>query len=481
LFAIELQDFLYQYVADSDINTGARADLEKRFIALRGSGLLPRGRENRETELRPKEIANSILGLATSNPNYAAIAALTLGQLRPVGGNNNSFFQCPSLIDAISTSISTKPARDSLHEVTLSPSLSGNNVNGTASITYDSASGRATAHFVSPLAISLISENGLHRHDKDYLFTDINKKTIIAKPFFEKLALKIESLAYFDRKLRGDGPEYLSEEAAARRRKKLGSMPGSRFLSVSVETAAAWPKEECLIDFNTVKLALLPFTKEHSPSVHLDLARYRLSDIEGHTIINNFLSMIAWCSDQYATSKGGYSGSSSPVPQSKISEISTTSSYWHFSRSSPKDPQARRSLSHYREGLNAERSSLISYAFLSYYKILELVYGENTKKIMRAIDHYYTHMRHQNQDTAITYFDKLLGDKSPGEYMRSACRIAVAHASIKSPSDADNMSEIRRLYTATSVLKLIARRIIMESFSISTSIYSDDIDHDPAT
>jgi hypothetical protein len=65
---------------------------------------------------------------------------------------------------------------------------------------------------------------------------------------------------------------------------------------------------------------------------------------------------------------------------------------------------------------------------------------------------------------------------APEDYIWEACRLAVAHASLKSPSDADDAAEIRRLSVAAFVLRLLARRFIMERYKISESPVSDVAD-----
>ena len=64
--------------------------------------------------------------------------------------------------------------------------------------------------------------------------------------------------------------------------------------------------------------------------------------------------------------------------------------------------------------------------------------------------------------------------ETPEDYIYNACRLAVAHASIKRPSDADDSNEITRLYSASYVLRLLARRLIAEELGVSNSIYSGD-------
>ena len=67
------------------------------------------------------------------------------------------------------------------------------------------------------------------------------------------------------------------------------------------------------------------------------------------------------------------SGNRVPVPVQKRNLAFTTAYNWIFDRKPPTSNEAKRALALYREGRNAEQNYLISYAVLSYYKILELM------------------------------------------------------------------------------------------------------------
>ena len=77
-------------------------------------------------------------------------------------------------------------------------------------------------------------------------------------------------------------------------------------------------------------------------------------------------------------------------------------------------------------------------------------------------------------DSSIKRFFAACGSETPHDYIYNACRLAVAHASIKRPSDADDSDEIARLYSASYVLRLLARHLITEELGVSDSVYSGD-------
>ena len=71
-------------------------------------------------------------------------------------------------------------------------------------------------------------------------------------------------------------------------------------------------------------------------------------------------------------------------------------------------------------------------------------------------------------------FFKDCGSEAPEDYIYTACRVAVAHASVKRPSDADDMAEIARLHSASYVLRRLARLIVSQELGVSEHMYSGD-------
>ena len=68
----------------------------------------------------------------------------------------------------------------------------------------------------------------------------------------------------------------------------------------------------------------------------------------------------------------GWYGNPLPVPTPRCDLVFTTAHHWIFDRKIPPTPEGRRAIAIYREGRNAEQNYLVSYAVLSYYKIIEL-------------------------------------------------------------------------------------------------------------
>lgn len=68
-----------------------------------------------------------------------------------------------------------------------------------------------------------------------------------------------------------------------------------RWLNIGVLGGACWPTKESKIRFGGQELILKPATKNTEQSIHINLKN--ISDIEAMTLINRFLSILAWCDD----------------------------------------------------------------------------------------------------------------------------------------------------------------------------------------
>lgn len=184
--------------------------------------------------------------------------------------------------------------------------------------------------------------------------------------------------------------------------------------------------------------------------------------------------MLGWCDDQFAIAQDGWSGNPVPVPISKRDLAFATAHVWLFDRRIPKSDEMRRALALYREGRNAEEAALGSYAVLSYFKVIEIRYptGDKAKKWIGR--NFALISSSSDSDPQMKHFIAATHGKAPEDYIYEACRVAVAHASTKHPSDADEADEITRLYSASYVLRFLARRLITEELGVSDSLYSGD-------
>jgi Methylamine utilization protein MauJ len=474
LFAKDLEYLLAEWCQHSDVSPVDASDIATRFHSLRGCGKLPRGRENRAQRLHAGEIAAAIFGLVPVNSKWAGHAAIILGNLRPVGGVGASFHGAASLTAAVETLVTDRSLREGFFGLTLSVAERFTNSNGSATLSYQHGGVRRHAAFVSNMAVSLLQPGAEHGFEIDGLHPPMSRAVVFSRAFFHGVATAVARSIEFPMPPAGDGSEYTAEEALQARHRALGVQSHSRFLNVGVETQVTWPKQERLVQFDRYHLVLMPKTKEHAHSIHVDLRANRLTDRQALTVINRFLSVLTWCDDQFAVMQDGWSGNPVPVAVPRRNLAFAMAEDWPFDRRMPRSDEARRALALYREGRNAEETALVSYAVLSYFKIIEIRHPNGSKAKKWIAKHVAVVCASADDKPAMKEFKVACGSEAPEEYIYTACRLAVAHASIKRPSDADDIEEIRRLHSASYVLRLLARLMISEELGVSDQIYSGD-------
>lgn len=465
MYARSLQDILRRYSSTADFGREANDAFDRRFRALRGAGLLPRGRERRADRLSNEQIAHAILSIASIQPTWAGLTTITLSKLVPAGGPSASFLGAATLVDAISQLLESEIARSKLIRLTVSSAEGGVNSNGYAQVVYVDDDQTQQCHFVHRMATSLLSPGSEKRVDPDRRYARISRELVLTRDLFEDLAREIERSQHWAEPP-GEGKEYAQEEAEEKRRRALGVKPGSRYLNIGVDNHVAWPREERLIQFDNYELVLMPRTREHSASVHIDLNRHRISRATAKTIINRLLSVMSWVDDQYAISQGGWSGNPVPVAVHKRELASVTAHPWIFERKIPDTEEARRALALYREARNAQQNFMVSYAVLNFYKVIELRHQGRGPAKLWIRDNFDVVRSIYSFDRAFERLDQASAGQAKHEYLYTACRVAVAHGSAKSPSDPDDANEISRLHTAADVLRWMARHLIKTEMGI---------------
>jgi hypothetical protein len=435
VFAKSLERILIQLCTDSDVSGEGTLDISGRFESLRSYALLPRGRENRAKALSSKEIAAAILGLAPTNAKWAGHAAKILGDLRPVGGVSASFREAPTLSAALETILTKEAALEELVNITFSTAEIFTNSHGLTTLIYEQGGTRKLVSFVSKMALTLMNRGAEQTFDHTQMNSHSSRSLVLNQSFFSKLKTKIETSKAFSQEPEGDGSEYDEEEARRARLAALGVKAGSRFLNLGVDTQATWPRTESLVPFDKYQFVLMPKTREHTQSIHIDTVTHRIPDEEAKTAINRFLSILAWCTDQHAVVIGGWSGSPTPMPVPRKNLAFATAYEFPFQRSISKSDEARRALALYRDGLNSEEAGLAGYAVLSYVKIIEIrnPQGDQVRKWLGSAFQQAT--ANSSSDASMEHFLAACGSEGPVDYIWKACRLAVAHASEKHISD----------------------------------------------
>jgi methylamine utilization protein MauJ len=391
-----------------------------------------------------------------------------------VGGPDASFQRCENFGKALEVALTDEAALDSLIEIRVSDGEMYTNAHGRAAISYRFGDQTLTAYYINAHAGSLLQPGAEKTFNPRDLISSIVTEQILYPPFLKGIANVLKREASMPPISLSVPPEDDDEEARKEQRaKRLGLRPNSSFLNIGVDNQITWPPEEAVVEFEGHKFILLPKTRDNTTSIHIDLHGQRIGSEDAITLINRFLSLVAWCDDQFAIRQDGWSGNPVPVPVPKRSLGFNTAHHWIFDRKTPASDDARRALALYREGRNAEQNYLIGYAILSYYKILELKYSDGKdEKVQKWIaDNYPALKEDKNLAREIAAFEEACGDQEPHLYVARACRIAVARASAKHPSDPDDFHELRRLHVAARVIRALARRFISSELAVSDCFF----------
>ncbi|MBU3920793.1 MAG: hypothetical protein KJ961_09320, partial [Alphaproteobacteria bacterium] len=212
MFARALEDILRRYSSKADFGREAVDAFEHRFRSLRGSGLLPSGRENRAQRLSTQQIAYAILSTASIQPGWAGATAVILANLVPEGGAETSFFNVGTLLDTITKLIEDDAARASLILLTLSAAEGGLNSSGFANLVYIDASGqRRHSRYMHRLAANFTSPNNEARNDLNRRYAKMSRELVLNTAFFDALAREIDRSQHWPAPP-GEGEEYTIEE-----------------------------------------------------------------------------------------------------------------------------------------------------------------------------------------------------------------------------------------------------------------------------
>jgi len=470
MLAKTLSNLLVELCSGSDITTDSYHDMDLRFESLRASAKLPRGRGKRDSPLTDEQIVNALLGLVASRPDWAGHVVAVIGKLKAVGGAIEAFGNAKTITDALCHILTNEEARASIIAIRLTAAETMTNSHGLAVITYEHNGVRLQHSFVRNEAVSLLLAGA--SFDAEKRNSPVSRELVLNKWFFEELSQKITKARAFPSQPVGDGSEYDKEDTEQARLLRLGTNPSSRYLNIGVDNQVTWPREEMLIEFDRYTLVLMPKTAEHVQSVHIDLHANQLSLEAAMTVINRFLSLMTWCDDQYAIMQDGWSGNSVPVAVQKRNLAFITTDLWAFNRSISASDEVRRALALYREGRNAEQNFMISYAVLSYFKVLEVRYPEG-KDIRPWIAKTFPLLQNNINEHCLKTLLEACNKEEVDQCLWKACRLAVAHVREKNPSDPDIVQELHRLHNAADIMRQLARHFIMTELGVSDSPYHD--------
>lgn len=248
----------------------------------------------------------------------------------------------------------------------------------------------------------------------------------------------------------------------------------SRFINVPVETKIEWPRKEAVITFGQWEIISFPPSQDHDASLHLDLIRAGMSDLEAISVFNQLLSIASWLDDTFAVLLPGWSGNPVPgrTPRQTRRWPSSILDSWCNSWQPLKDERARRALAIYREAVNMETFHSAPYAVLGFYKILESAYGEGKERTWRLEKEVAQLLskrdvsERQLREIGFTLEDS---PRQIAEFLKKAGRDAVAHANKDPVVNPDDARHQHRMSVAASILRAAARSCIQCRFQVGTN------------
>lgn len=240
------------------------------------------------------------------------------------------------------------------------------------------------------------------------------------------------------------------------------------WLNIGVNGRAIWPTVETKVRFGNHELILRPATRETEQSIHILLDS--TTDTEALTLINRFLSVLSWVDDQSMENLYGWSGSRAPVSVSKEARQCGSSIAFPFYREIEKTEKGNLALALYREGTTINS---VPFAFLSYFKILNIFWCDKFQKgknpLIEGLRTVLPKIADQEAVDRIMKLKKQIPDVA--KYLYKSGRCAVAHAHISPIVDPDDVKDLRRLSEDMSVIKAVARFLMVDQLKISTTIY----------
>ncbi len=250
----------------------------------------------------------------------------------------------------------------------------------------------------------------------------------------------------------------------------MAGMKIIQWLNVGVRGSACWPEQETKIQFGSYELVLRPATKDTEQSVHI--ARQELSDDDAMTLLNRFLSVLAWCDDQGMETLDGWSGSPIPVSVPRQTRLIGSSIVFPFYRDIESDPKARLALALYREGRTINS---IPFAFLSYFKILNIFWNDKWQNHKNEIIEGLRDVLPMITDGEARKNIDVLSKRKPdvAAYLHESGRCAVAHAYTKPTKpvvDPDEFSDLRRLSQEIWIIKAVAEFLIEDKLHVPRSL-----------
>ena len=177
--------------------TGRHTEMVTRFQLLRDFNLLSKARGRNAEYLNADEIVSGILSTVASKPGLAAVTAIGLRNLKPVGAQKNAFASAPTLAAALAVAIGDEALCRSVLEVRLGDNTPDDHMATSAAIDYVADGENRTTQYVPATAHSLFQPGKEKEFDRRTLRPSIGQETFITARFLARIGRDFKDAEQF--------------------------------------------------------------------------------------------------------------------------------------------------------------------------------------------------------------------------------------------------------------------------------------------
>jgi hypothetical protein len=240
------------------------------------------------------------------------------------------------------------------------------------------------------------------------------------------------------------------------------------WIVANISTNSFWPVTSQKVRWRGVDIWIMPIMKGFYPALAMKVPPGR-SRAECEELVLRFLSTLSWVEERgFTVEGGGLSGGNFPRPVGRNKErgfsICDEFDLSYFPEVT--DEKAMLALGLMREGRSLNH---VGYTFLSFYKILETAFPNDSKRIA-WISASIAGLTGFGVKEAIDGI-RAQGITTPGDigtHLFKSGRCAMAHAARKPIIDPDKPGELRRLSSELPIVRVLAVKAIEEVFGVET-------------
>jgi hypothetical protein len=233
-----------------------------------------------------------------------------------------------------------------------------------------------------------------------------------------------------------------------------------------IDPQIPWPTTVQRLTYRGHTVFVLPQFDDFYPSVAVRLGDGLSTRHDAQVLIFNLLSALSWIQGRGALVEY-WTGGNVPRPYGGFARSGigmVTTDYFRF-HDLPQvaDQRTRWALAFYREGLSLRNTP---YAFLSFYKIINIAYGSGAKQIAwinNVVDDAVTH----GSQTRLQQIRATESDV--GRYLYTSGRCAIARAGQGQTVDPEDPLELERLAQDLPIVKDLAAYAIEYEFGVKSS------------